>query len=184
MAGRTIILRHAETAIDRATPAINWHLTEDGRFRSYSHAETGIFDDVTSIYSSSEQKAISTVMPFAQRLGLEVETLYNLNELDRGLGPSLSKDEYLRNVRDVLSFPSRPVEGWENPEDALSRFRNAIESISHNDIDVLVISHGLVMSLYFAECLGQRKLAFERWRKLEFLSWGAISSGKVLKDIV
>ncbi|MHA2425530.1 MAG: histidine phosphatase family protein [Candidatus Thorarchaeota archaeon] len=184
MSARIVILRHAETKLDLTTPAENWLLTDEGMKKSQDLADTGVFDNVDRIFTSNEYKTLSTALPIAERLDLEITQIPSLSELYRGSSPLLSNEEYILRIDDILAFPPKQVEGWEHPEDALQRFTVTIEDISNEGTNILVVSHGLVISLYFTQCLGQRDIAFERWKKLSFLSWGIVSNGKIVKDIV
>ena len=177
------ILRHAETEIVSTTPIQDWHLTEDGTRRSQELAETGVFDHIEHIFTSNEYKAHYTALPIAERLGLKIVHVPTISELFRG-SPLLSNEEYISRVGMILSYPPKHVDGWEDPDEALSRFKNAIDEIAQKGDNILVVSHGLVMSLYFSELLGLREMAFNRWKQLKFLSWGIVTNGEVLKDIV
>ncbi len=184
MTADLIILRHAQTTIDFATPVSEWNITNRGMQDAQSIADTGVFDNVLRIYSSPEKKALSTAIPFAKRLGINVISKSGLAELDRGNEFHESKEQYVRCVNSVLSFPPEQVEGWESPHHALERFSQTIENIELEDEQSLIVSHGIVMSLYFADCLNIREKSFQRWKNLTFLAWGKISQRQVLKDIV
>ncbi|MFW9849308.1 MAG: histidine phosphatase family protein [Candidatus Thorarchaeota archaeon] len=184
MTADIIILRHAQTSINSTIPVTEWNITNRGMQDAQSIADTGVFDNVLSIYSSPEKKALSTAHTFAKRLGLDVITKSGLAELDRGSEFHESKEHYIRCVNSVLSFPPEQVEGWESTQHALERFSQTIENIELEEEYSLIVSHGIVMSLYFAECQNIREKSFQRWMNLPFLAWGKISQGKVLKDIV
>ncbi|MHA1908473.1 MAG: histidine phosphatase family protein [Candidatus Thorarchaeota archaeon] len=184
MLSRITILRHAETKINIHVPVENWFLTDEGIRKSQELADTGMFDDIDRIFTSNDYKTHATALPVAERLGLDIEQVPNLSELYRGASPLMSDEDYLDCVSNVLSFPPQQVGSWENPENALQRFRTSIEEISQKGANTLVVSHGLVISLFFADRLGQRNLAFERWKRLGFLSWGIVSKGEVRQDIV
>lgn len=184
MLTRIVILRHAETQLDMVTSASEWILSEEGVSSCKAMANSGVFSDIEAIYSSSEPKAIMTAEPFSNKLGLTVKSLSELKELDRG-EIFLSNDGYLEAVRSSLSFPVKEVQGWEHPEIALQRFGNVISSISMSNYKrVLVVSHGLVISLFLALHLNAREDAFDRWKRLKFLSWGEIIGNTMLRDIV
>jgi broad specificity phosphatase PhoE len=65
------------------------------------------------------------------------------------------------------------------------RFSNAVEEIisGSNANDLLIVAHGIVLTLYFAKLEGRLDRAFERWKKLRFLDWGITSNGRVVRDI-
>ncbi|MFW9919955.1 MAG: histidine phosphatase family protein [Candidatus Thorarchaeota archaeon] len=179
------ILRHAQTRIDQARPAHEWHLSPEGVVAANELAHSLVFKNIDCIYASAEPKAQETAKPFSELFDLRINTHSGLNELYRGEDTSLSQDEYLSNIRCILQFPPIQVEGWESPALALSRFANAVSDIESEEYDsVLIVSHGLVLSLFFSSLLNIHESLYERWRKLRFLSWGQISNGIVLRDLV
>lgn len=48
--------RHGKTLVDNATPIVDWILTEEGVRNAQEIAQSGVFDDVDVIYSSTEKK--------------------------------------------------------------------------------------------------------------------------------
>ncbi|MFW9909487.1 MAG: histidine phosphatase family protein [Candidatus Thorarchaeota archaeon] len=179
------MLRHAETMLELSIPTRNWALSEAGMASARAVAESGVFDNVSSIYSSTECKAIETARPIAERLNLDINTDSRLDELNRGTGSTDSFTNYHSLVEQILSFPPILVVGWEDPSLALKRFQSAIEDISKKESRrALVVSHGIVITLFFSHLLSIRASAFHRWFQLRFLDWGEISQGYVTKDIV
>jgi hypothetical protein len=49
---------------------------------------------------------------------------------------------------------------------------------------VLIVTHGTVLNIYFAECLHVLDQLPERWRKTGFCAYGCVEDGVVTKDIV
>jgi broad specificity phosphatase PhoE len=176
-------MRHAETAIDPNSPASEWLLTENGLRQVEDLASEGIFDGVDCIFSSTEGKALQTARPFADRLGIKILRYSELRELDRGKN-LLSDTEYLHSVKGILN-ESYAVHGWELREHALNRFQVGLERIMNKGDfrEGLLISHGLVLSLHFADLL-QIDDVFSRWQRLRFCAWGTIQDNTVIKDIV
>ena len=177
------LMRHAETAVDKKVPASDWLLTEDGLHQAESLASASIFDAVDCIFSSTECKALQTARPFADRLGIEILRYSELKELDRGK-EILSDKEYLLFVEWTLN-ESIAVPGWESREHALNRFQAGLERIMNKGgfKEGLLISHGLVLSMHFADLLGVDDV-FSRWQRLGFCAWGTIQDNAVIKDIV
>ncbi|TFG13221.1 histidine phosphatase family protein [Candidatus Thorarchaeota archaeon] len=181
-----IFLRHAETQIDSNIPVSQWALTESGRYRARKLSASEDFPQYREVYSSKEPKAIATAQPFADRIHVELRTLRGLGELDRAATYTQSTVQYNLMVRAALTDRGRSIMAWETAEDALMRFSNAVDDIISDPEanDVLIVSHGIVLTLYFAKLVGKLDNAFERWRELHFLDWGITSNGKVVKDIV
>ncbi|MFW9889640.1 MAG: histidine phosphatase family protein [Candidatus Thorarchaeota archaeon] len=177
------LMKHAETAVDQDVQASNWLLTKDGLRHAEFLASEGIFDAVDCIFSSTEGKALQTARPFADRLGIEILEYPELRELDRGKD-ILSSGEYFRSVKGILNR-SDAVPGWEFREHALNRFQTRLEQIKNTGDfrEGLLISHGLVLSMYFADLM-QIDDVFSRWQRLRFCAWGTIQDKLVIKDIV
>ncbi|MHA2141074.1 MAG: histidine phosphatase family protein [Candidatus Thorarchaeota archaeon] len=177
-------MKHGKTAIDRNFPVHDWPLTEEGLRQVEALVSSGIFDSVDSIFSSTEPKAMQTAQPFADRLGIDIVSFPELRELDRAKGGFLSKAKYQQSVKEILNRHA-VVTGWELRENALSRFQSGIMKImSKDDFDqALLISHGLVLSMHFADLLGVDDV-FSRWQKMDFCAWGSIQNNMVIKDIV
>lgn len=177
------LMRHAETAVDHKVQASDWLLTKEGLRQAESLASAGIFDSVDCIFSSTEGKALQTARPFADRLGIEILEYSELRELDRGK-ELLSNTEYLHSVERTLK-ESIKVPGWESGEQALNRFQSGLERITNEGSfrEGLLISHGLVLSMHFADLLGADDV-FSRWQRLRFCAWGTIQDNTIIKDIV
>ncbi|MFW9799617.1 MAG: histidine phosphatase family protein [Candidatus Thorarchaeota archaeon] len=179
------LLRHAETRIDPNTSPVEWHVTEEGAKIAQMLASSGVFDNVDLVVSSAEYKAIESAQPFAERLGLETSIEPRFNELERVGDHISSRNEYLRRVKLALLNQDSSVHGWETAANAIRRFKQGIRSVeSKAESDaVLVVSHGLVLSLYFATLLDLDEV-YDRWLRLEFCSWGTVKNQHVIKDIV
>ena len=177
-----IFLRHAETKPYQNVPVEKWVLSEIGLVQCQQLLKIDDYKDLDAVYTSTEPKAILTVTPLAKHLGKEIIQLEGLCELFRG-GEFLTNMEYLEGVRHTLSYPERKWRDWETGLDALNRFQAALKLIESRMPKILIVSHGLVLSLYFAKLLGRDHQSFQRWKRLQFCDWGVVSNGTVIKDI-
>ena len=50
--------------------------------------------------------------------------------------------------------------------------------------NILIVSHGIVLTLYFAKLMDMMEVAYQRWVQLKFLSYGIVEDGVVKQDIV
>ncbi len=180
-----VFLRHAETLVDPDSPASKWHLASSGQSESYELAASGILGEIDAIVSSDEMKAIETAEPFARMFGLEIDPNHDFRELNRNAGPFLTREEHLSCVQEVLKNPSSRSSGWECAADALARMKRGVQHTmsQHGSKRVLVVSHGLVLTLYFADLQAIMHEAFDRWNRLPFCGWGVVSNNRVLRDI-
>ncbi len=180
-----VFLRHAETLIDPDLPASEWHLSPSGRSESYELAASGILGEVDAIVSSDEMKTIETAEPFAKMFGLEIDHDHDFRELNRDASPFLTREEYLSCVQVVLKNQFARPNGWECAADALARTKMGVQQTmsQYGSKRVLVVSHGLVLTLYFADLYATMHEAFDRWNRLPFCGWGVVSNNRVLRDI-
>lgn len=186
MGNTLIFLRHAETRKDKNNPASKWVLTEEGIKSAKDLAETGIFDDVDIIISSGEEKAYQTAKPFSDRLKKEITRIPELNELDRDKLKLVSRAEYEKMMSRFFDNLDYSIYGLETANRALSRFKKAVDVITRQNENkkILIVTHGTVLTLYFASLQNKLGDAFQRWKRLEFCGWGVVENNKVFKDIV
>ena len=78
--------------------------------------------------------------------------------------------------------------GTESFQAGLTRFTATLASLrsENHGKTLLVVSHGTILSLYFAALCGTledgRKL-YIKWKNLLFLAWGLIENGKITRDL-
>ncbi len=179
-------LRHALTIIDQDSPVVKWEIAKSGKEKMSKIASSGIFDDIDIIISSKEKKAIQTAAFVAERLGKKIDTYSDFNELGREGGYIEGKGEYEKQVRLILVEGCSEIKEWETAKSALNRIMKATDLIDnqHSNRKILVVSHGIILSLYFGYILNLRKEEyFDRWKRMEFCGWGIIKNKKVIKDI-
>ncbi|MHA1135923.1 MAG: histidine phosphatase family protein [Candidatus Thorarchaeota archaeon] len=186
MSNSIYLLRHAETKIDRRKSARNWDLTEAGRLSALDLAKSQAFSKIEGIVHSSEKKAKQTADFIAAETGAETYVLDEFDELKRNHKGFLATEDYRKLVREALTNWEKPVQDWESGEDALTRFMDGIRrtNMMFYNKNILVVSHGLILTLYFSALTHFWKIAYERWAQLKFLSWGLVRDDKVLIDIV
>ena len=185
MNNQLIFLRHAKTQKD-PSKVTTWLLTEEGEKAAQNLAESGVFDDIDIIITSTEQKAILTATPFAKKLQKEIIKIPELNEIHRGKGEFLSQEEFFKIKEQMFLDLDFTKDSWETSNNALKRFQMAISDIDnkYDNKKILIVSHGTVLSLYFADLLNELNKVMQRWLRLGFCDWGVIENNKVMKDIV
>ena len=179
------LLRHAHTEVDSGHPVSSWSLSSKGLEQARA-AKDAIGLNFDSIYSSSEKKAIQTAEIFLPSPENNILTNHLLNELNRDAGPFMTSEDYKKAVKFALENPEHGVHHWEPARNAYRRFLQGIKQIEEENAGaiILVVSHGLVLSLFFAYALGQIESIYKRWRKLESCSWGIMKNSTIIKDIV
>lgn len=179
-------LRHAKTKVDLSMPARDWSITDEGLSLTKELAKSEKLSSIDGIIHSSELKARQTAEVFAEGLDVQMYQLSGFDELSREHGGVLSEDEYRDRVKRTLTNLDENVVGWESGSSALERFEDAVRKIDimFHQKNILVVSHGIVLTLYFSKLKGFLDIAFERWSQLEFLAWGLVRDNRVLVDIV
>ena len=179
------LLRHGKTKIDPNIPVSKWKLSEEGEMQAEKLAKEGKFDDVNTIFSSTEDKAFKTALPTAKKLSKEVVMLEAICELNRDNGEFLKLDEYEKNIKQCLKNPDRSFNNWEKASHALDRFSKQISELdkTHSNQKILVVGHGFTINMYFAKLLGVFNNTYERLSKNDFADWGVIKNQEVVVDI-
>jgi broad specificity phosphatase PhoE len=115
--------------------------------------------ELTSIYCSTEQKAIDGAAILAEHLFLPFEKVAELGENDRSATGFLPPDEFERVADQFFGAPEVSVRGWERAVDAQSRIVHAVEGISESDRSngaIAIVSHGAVGTLLYCHLAGER----------------------------
>ena len=185
MSNTLIFLRHAKTSVDKSIPIEDWTLTDEGFKHSKETAETGDFDKVDLIFTSSERKSVETAKPIAERIKKEIVQLSELGEIKRPNSEKITLEEYKELKRKIFEDFDYSEQGWETVNQALNRFSDAVEEIDtkYENKTILIVAHGTVMSLFFAKLQNKLDELLSRWNKLGFCDWGIVKDGKVVKDI-
>ncbi len=186
MSNSIYFLRHAETAADPSLPTDEWSITSNGLQQARELAKSEVFGKIEGVVHSSEKKAWQTADVFAEELNVEVYEIPELGELQRHHGGLLSNLEYRRFVRETLTDWDHGVPGWESGTEALHRFVDGVKRINimFYSRNILVVTHGLVLTLYFCQLRNFQSIAYERWTQMPFLAWGLVRDGRVLIDII
>jgi len=166
-AARLVLVKHSAPTILPSVPAPSWHLSPTGISRCAALAERLRPFEARSIASSVEPKAVETATLVGERLGLTVDLVEGLHEHDRRDSTLLGGDEFERAMRSLFAHPHDLVFGQETADRALGRFDAAIGHLlaAHGPgEDLIVVSHGTVISLFVAAHTGED--GFALWSRL------------------
>lgn len=139
--------------VDVETPGHLWRLRPEGVAGASALAERLVFARYapTRVVASLEPKATQTGSIIAERLRLPFATVDGLHEHDRRATGFLSSDVFAARMRDLFAHQDTVVFGNESGSAALARFAKAVDQIVGEETgDVVVVSHGTVMSLFVA----------------------------------
>lgn len=162
-----LLVRHSQPEITLGLLARDWRLSAEGRARCQPLAEeiARRFHPVI-VVSSDEPKAIETADLIAARLDVPVEIARDLREHEREAVRTLADDAFQSAIADFFARPQELVYGRETAARALARFSAAVAAVlaAHPAGDVVVVTHGTVMSLYLGALTGTSPLVI--WKSL------------------
>lgn len=170
---RLYLVRHADVTTRPELPGRLWHLSPEGRRQAEELGRQPSWSGVQGLHTSSEPKALATAQRIAAANELPIRIERDLREVEGRA--FVDRDTYLEQARRYLA--GEPVEGWEPREPALARMRGCIERIvaRHRDMDVGIVSHGLVLTLYVGEVLDlDTTAAHELWSRMRFPDVGVL----------
>jgi broad specificity phosphatase PhoE len=156
MTGLIRYLTHPQVKIDPTVPVPLWGLSDLGRARAETLANTGCFSGTTQIISSAERKAIETAEIIAGKLSVAVEMREAMHENDRSATGFLPPDEFEAVASQFFADPMVRVRGWESALDAQLRIVRQVEHVLARNRagDVLFVGHGAVGTLLFCHYAG------------------------------
>jgi broad specificity phosphatase PhoE len=116
--------------------------------------------------SSQEPKAFETAHLVARSMHAGVQVVEGLHEHDRSATPWLDPEEFARAVAAFFHRPAELVMGYETAHQASQRFGRAMAAVltQHAEQNVIVFTHGTVLSLFVAHATGLEPLAL--WQRL------------------
>jgi broad specificity phosphatase PhoE len=169
-----ILVKHSLPEIVEDIPARAWTLSEEGRERARKLAELLFPYKPEILLSSVEPKAQETAWILGKELGLSVQSSDGLHEHDRSTSLYYTKGEFARRVQEFIEKPDMLAFGNETANQALTRFREAVEMALkvHKDKIVVIVSHGTVISLFVSWLTGSN--GFSIWQTLGLPSFVAL----------
>jgi broad specificity phosphatase PhoE len=182
---RIIFLRHADTKKDPSINASQWGLSEEGQLEAENIAVLDEMLGIDVIYTSDEPKTILTVTPLAKRLNKDPHTLSAFNEVQRG-DKFLTKEEFeLEKKKQLEDLTYKAFDG-ESGLEALARFKQGVSQVvgENPNREILVVTHGTVLNIYFADLLADINNLSDRWSRTRFCAVGIVEDGKVVRDII
>lgn len=196
MAARSVwFLTHPQVAVDPDVPVPRWGLSVVGRERAAGLAGAPFLDRVSSVWSSTETKAVQTAELLAD--GMPRFQLDELGENDRSATGFVPPQEFEQLANAFFAHPDESVRGWATAADEQRRIVAAVDAVladaRSGSGDIVIVAHGGVGTLLLCSLLGQsitrdldqpgqgHYVRFDRdtravahlWRPLEDLTRGA-----------
>jgi len=147
------LIRHANVVRDPTIPSHEWKLSENGRSRTNTLANSQT-NHPTRLVTSTEAKAAETGRILADIWNIPCSSAPNLHEHDRRGAPYLhDQTEFERTISQFFTQPNELVFGNETAVQALVRFKTAVVTqIETYPTDTLgIVSHGTVMTLFICD---------------------------------
>ncbi len=160
------LIRHSAVAPDPDLPGPQWRLSKKGRAAADALARKPFWNELHSIHTSVELKAVATAQRLAAPNDLPIRIERDLREVE---GRTWVESGYADLVRDYLAG-NAPV-GWEPREEARARLRACIDGImeQHPNVNVGIVSHGIVLTLYLVDVLSlDANAAITLWKSIRF----------------
>jgi len=161
---RIILMRHGQTEwnkFERFRGKADIELDETGRRQAEAAAERIGQWKVDAVYSSPLKRAMSTAQAVADRLGLTVQTLEGINDMDfgewEGLAIAEARQKYVALFDLWLYHPERlEIPRAETLEDVRKRAVAAIDEVvaKHKDQTIALVSHRVVCKVLLCHLLG------------------------------
>lgn len=150
-----IFVTHPEVIVDPNLDVRRWRLSGAGVNRMRVFADGPLVTNVTSVWSSTEAKAIEAAGILAARLGVGVNVDQDLGENDRTATGFLPPDEFETVADAFFAEPENSIRGWERAIDVQRRGENAVQRIlsRHERGDIAIIAHGAIGTLLLCKYL-------------------------------
>lgn len=162
---KIMLIRHAEPAIVKNTPAKSWVLTDAGKNAASALGTRLSGLGLAKLASSSEPKALQTAQIIANRLDIQVDADPRLREHERASVGFLDQADFETGIASIFSNPSDIAFGEESANTVHARLSAAIEDAKAGNGGVTaVVTHGTAMSIYVSRMTGIAPMPF--WREL------------------
>jgi broad specificity phosphatase PhoE len=177
VAPRITYVRHAMPVVEADVDSTAWHIDEATRAHAVAWADRlEAREGIGVLVSSSEPKAIETGAAIAERWPAEVEVDERLHETTRpwvGTGYRALAHRYLRGELH---------EGWEDHASVAARMAAAVADASARAGGgaLVVVTHGLALSLHLGDRLGGDFDRESFWSRLAFPDAWALGDDGVL----
>jgi broad specificity phosphatase PhoE len=179
-----ILVRHGMPEIERGVPSTRWRLSEAAKEDCVLLAHALPAELGPIVYSSGQAKVDETAAVIALRRGLQTQADPRLREVEQPPG-------WVEDYRSVALGYLAGQDGfdWEPREAVVRRFQAAISDAieAAPDRDVVVVNHGLAMSLWVAKVVGGQLDDFDLgrfWRDLTFPdAWRVDANSETLQQL-
>ncbi len=171
---RLLLVRHGETERNREGRVLgqgNQTLTEEGRRQATAVAGALTREGITTIYSSPLKRAVETAETIGDKLGLPVQVVADLAEVDAGALDGMTSKDMRARYPDFMALWDRDpgsavMPGGESLAHAQQRAWRSVQSFlgEHPDGNVVAVSHNFTIGTLVCKALGLPLASFRHVR--------------------
>ncbi|MCV2361611.1 phosphoglycerate mutase family protein [Paucibacter sp. TC2R-5] len=155
---KVLFISHPNVVISKDVPVPQWPLSSLGRERMRAALGQPWTSKISSLYCSTEQKAIDGAEILACHLSLPFTPIHELGENDRSATGFLPPEEFEQMADQFFARPEESVRGWETALAAQQRIVAAVNALVQADTcagTIAIVSHGAVGTLLYCHLSGQ-----------------------------
>ena len=153
--GKIILIKHSMPNVTSDIPSKKWTLSEEGIINTKLLALKLEKFNFNKIYSSDEPKAMETAQILGNQFLKTVEVIKGIHEQERESNRTIyPRDQWKKLMKKFFDFPDELIFGDETANAAKERFSTAIHNLIESnprDEDIVVVTHGVVMSLFISK---------------------------------
>lgn len=155
---RALYVTHPQVRMDPNVPVPLWGLSEQGRQRAESFAQSGAVPRGAMVFSSRERKALELADLVARQAGTLVLSDHLMGENDRSATGFLPPSLFEEHADRFFAHPHDSIGGWERAIDAQSRIVNTVRTAMASvppDMAAIFCGHGAVGTLLKCHVAGR-----------------------------
>ncbi|RLJ09247.1 MAG: hypothetical protein DRP13_00545 [Candidatus Aenigmatarchaeota archaeon] len=158
-----IFIRHFKPKIDKSRPITEWELDDDAILEMEQRISKINFKNIEKVFTSPEKKALTTAKFIANNLNIRLIVTDNLKEVDRSKTGFIEGD-YKQIVKDYFTAHNFKYE-WEPLEKVKERIKRFLITIKDEGNDIVVVSHGMYLSILLSPYFQKDIVSF--WNDLK-----------------
>jgi len=158
------LIRHAQSIYDPSIPEQERSLSLEGKKQAIDLIKKLTPLRIEKIYSSPAKRAIDTIAPFAQTVGLNIELVPEFKECK--MLPCKSFEEWYAIIKKSWDDFTFKPKNWESNLECQARICKKIDDLrmKHSDVNIAISSHGRVLSLLLNKI--DKNWGFDKWKDL------------------
>lgn len=152
---KLVLIRHSKSLINPQIPIVTWGLSDEGVNLAKQLGDNEYIQKMQVVYSSLQPKALETAILATKNHGAYIKTDDRLTEITSFTNRFVQDHvEYQKNIKNFYTGKVKKLFDGETAEEALKRFKQAIEDIVAHEIDsefVGIVSHGNILAHFVSQ---------------------------------